>query len=252
MDLAEQKQHPIFTRSVQTSFYECDVHKNLKLSAMMEYLAETAGIDYNQFQLSHEFLWEQGMVFLISAVGIVVHRRPKAKEALQVSTWEAGTRGAHFLRRFEVVDSDGRTAFESETAWVLVHPQTHRIYRPSQFPYSLPKLPEKTVAIEALRRIEIPPEMDFLGKRKIVYSDIDANGHVNNGIYPAIAYDFYWRALEDAWPENFTARMTFSSEAHLGEILELYGKVLPDRVVVVARKGEEVSFVLEKSYILGS
>jgi acyl-ACP thioesterase len=95
----------------------------LKLSA------EIAGHDYTQKGLSHEFLWENQMVFLVSKVSFHINEYPKNQDQIISSTWEKGKKGAMFLRGFEIKSPDGKVYIEGTAGWILVNPETRHIIK---------------------------------------------------------------------------------------------------------------------------
>ena len=62
--MPEQKDG-IFNYNIYLHFYDCDPKEQAKLSTILKYAADIAGIDYTLKGYSHQYLWDNGMVFLL-------------------------------------------------------------------------------------------------------------------------------------------------------------------------------------------
>jgi acyl-ACP thioesterase len=68
------------------------------------------------------------------------------------------------------------------------------------------------------RRFALPEDMVEVGKRRIVYSDIDYNGHMNNTRYPDMVCDYL---PEGTVPRIHTMHLEFAKEAKYGATLRV-------------------------------
>ena len=82
------------------------------------------------------------------------------------------------------------------------------------------------------QRARIMPsvELEKCGQRKIVYSDIDFNGHMNNTKYPDMVCDFL-PDMKDRWVSSFS--ISYLKEGTYGDTLDIY------RAPAVADFGDE-------------
>ena len=96
-----ERKDGIFYYNIYLHFYDCDPKEQAKLSTILKYAADIAGIDYTLKGYSHQYLWDNGMVFLLSRSSFRIHRMPRTYEEIVVSTWEHGIKGSQFLRDFE-------------------------------------------------------------------------------------------------------------------------------------------------------
>lgn len=215
-----QKEDGVFYADQFLNFYDCDCHMRLKLSAVMKYIADIAGVDYTLKGYDHERLWKNGMVFLLSRTNIKIERMPVAYETLTLSTWEQGKKGSQFLRHFELFDEKGEKVITAATAWLLVNPETRKILRPEVFTGFMPVRGDKLPDCELPGKLRMPENVALVGTRKIRYSDLDGNGHVYNAVYGDIACDFLPQAVLERQPREF--RINYQTEAVLGEELQLY------------------------------
>jgi len=223
-------------------FYECDYKNRLKLSEILKLSAELAGHDYTKKGLSHEFLWENGMVFLVSRVSFHIFEYPQSQIELISSTWEKGKKGAMFLRGFEIKGVDGRKYVEGTAGWVLVNPETRHIIKPKSFQYNMPQITDRECMALDIGKIS-SENLTLYGKREVRLSDLDGNGHVYNGNYADMAIDVISQQLFEQGVENF--RINFVSEAVLGDTIDIYGDNEGNKIIIIGKICDKVCFESE-------
>ena len=219
-------------------FSDCDYTKNMKLSSILRFTAEIAGADLYEKGISHQHLWDNGMVFLVSRIAVNIEEFPRDKETIEVATWENSQRGASFNRGFKIRDEDGNVKIDAMSAWVLVNPQTRHILRPSAYPY---KFNYRKRDVKAKIQGKFPMDgAQIAGKREIHYSDIDANGHVYNAVYADIACDY---APQEVFDREWKAfQINFIAEAKKGDVLEIHTRLDNDRYFAWGMNGDKSSF----------
>ncbi|MFZ2537428.1 MAG: acyl-ACP thioesterase domain-containing protein [Oscillospiraceae bacterium] len=235
-----------YYKDIEIKFYECDNKKRSRLETIMAYMADIAGIAYAAKGFSHTWLWEHNFVFLLSRSSIHVNRMPVSDEVITIETWEREVKGVLFYRDVIFYDKEGNSLVECSTAWVLANPHTRSILKPSAYTGEVNPYDGKKADCLPPARLKIIEELNEVGKRKIVYSDIDANNHVYNAVYAAIACDYILPELMDR--ELIDFRINFKQEAVLGEILTIKTKILNEKVTVVGEIDGTISFECEFTF----
>lgn len=218
--------------SYRLKFYDCDCYGGVKLSSLLKIFSEIAGYDYTLKGYSHEYMWEHEMVFLLSKVTIHVIRQPKNQEQLNVKTWECGKKGAMYLRGSAIEDESGETIIDSVSGWVLVNPETRRIYRPSHFDAGFPQLTDMPTIAPVPAKI-VYDELREAGTHVVRFSELDNNGHLYNAGYGDVALDAL--SEEERRREYTDFAVSFVGEAKLGDEIKLYKQSSTAGVVVVGR-----------------
>lgn len=211
-----------YFRQEELGFWDCDREQRVRLAAILSKTASFAGYDYDARGLTHEVLWAHREVFLLSRASIKIHDCPHARDVLDITTWEAGTKAAHMRRNYEMADREGRVRISARTDWILVDPETRKILRPSSFTAKPLMTSDRPLDCPETRKIVVPKEgREALGTRTIRWSDLDGNGHLFSGNYG----DIIW----DALPEDRQIQIlrefhiNYSREAVLGDRLTLEG-----------------------------
>ncbi len=134
-------------------------------------------------------MWAEGHLWLLSSWQIIIDRYPSLYEEVEVGTWAYGWKNFFGFRNFTMTDSDGRLTAYANTNWVYTDLKTGH-------PVRIPKEVSDLYGIEpplkmdvAPRKIALPEGGTALDPITITKLDIDANGHVNNARYAAIAQE---------------------------------------------------------------
>ena len=220
-DLKEILQENSYMRQHQLIFADCDRYQRARVSTLLSMAAAVAGADYDARGLTYEKLYERREVFLLSRIALRIHRDPKALQVVEVSTWEDGVKGAHMQRVYEITDREGLLV-SIRSDWILVDPVTRHIMRPGTFTAKKLGICPKPIDAPATRKILMPREgTEELGIRKVVWSDLDGNGHVYSGNYGDFVWDYLPADLQEKLPREFF--INYSKEATLGQELRLVG-----------------------------
>jgi len=237
-----------FNDEMKLHFCQCDVHSNLYFSELLRLTTDTAVEDYHQRGLSFRFLSEHNIAILLSRIAFRFHRMPKANDVITISTWEEKPEPLQLMRAYEITASDGTSLVSGYASWLLADHVTRRIIRPKDF--TLRKEPDRTERHDCLEpgKIVIPENLSKLGERPICYSDIDANGHMNNSRYGAFAVDCLPEVYQERVFTDF--RMNYSKEAMKNEMLHLYGAFDDGakKITVVGKQNDNTCFECELYY----
>ena len=220
-DLKEILQENSYMRQQQLIFADCDRYQRARVSTLLSIAAAVAGADYDARGLTYEKLYEMREVFLLSRITLRIHRDPKALQTVDVTTWEDGVKAAHMQRVYEIADREG-VLVSIRSDWILVDPVTRRIMRPGTFTARKLGTCPKTIDAPQTQKILLPHEgLEELGTRKVVWSDLDGNGHVYSGNYGDFVWDYLPADLQEQLPKEFF--INYSKEATLGQELRMVG-----------------------------
>ena len=202
-DLKEILQENSYMRQQQLIFADCDRYQRARVSTLLSIAAAVAGADYDARGLTYEKLYAMREVFLLSRIALRIHRDPKALQTVDVTTWEDGVKAAHMQRVYEIADREG-VLVSIRSDWILVDPVTRHIMRPGTFTARKLSTCPKAVDAPQTQKILLPREgLEELGARKVVWSDLDGNGHVYSGNYGDFVWDYLPADLQEKLPREF-------------------------------------------------
>lgn len=179
-----------YTRTYTVNWHDTNANREATPSKLLTYMQETANWHLRDSGTSLDTLRdEKGLAFLLSRISILFHKPLYTGDVIEVTTWVCQGRGFGFDRCFEIVCNQEMVA-QAHSVWALLDLKTRRMLRTSEFSYGFTS--EEPIKADFISRVHIPSSvsMQEAGRRKIVYSDIDYNMHMNNCNYPDMLCDF--------------------------------------------------------------
>ena len=214
-----------FTKHYTVRWHDTDCNRCVTPSQILTYMQETAGEHLKSLLMSMDDLRDKmGLAFLLSNISIAIYAPMYADDEINVSTWVCESRGLSYNRCFSII-RDNVVVAEAFSVWGLLDLKTHRLLKTEESPFYAEEGP--TVVLDLPRRLRPGhiEEMESVGERKIVYSDIDYNGHMNNTRYPNLFCDF----TPDICRVRVSALMlSFLHESAYGNTLKIYRKKTED------------------------
>ena len=207
-----------YSLKMKVTSYDVGISRTLKPSSVLKIMQEVAGRHLEQGGLNYEYMREQGIVFLLVKLSVSVTKMPGCGDDIKVETWFSCVKGVKYVRDFRFTDDKGNVLIEALTYWVIVNPDTHKILRPSSFPFEMPCEDVRNINADILH-INLPKFVQSMGSRIVRWSDIDCNSHMNNAVYADIICDFYPDGLGKKEIRRF--QIDFDGEAELGDKISI-------------------------------
>lgn len=201
-------------------WHDTDANRRVRPSQILTYMQEAANLQMAANQKNLDTLRdEQGLAFLLSRISVRIYDQLHTYDPFDSETWICEGKSAATTRCFRI-SREGQVIAEGISLWALMDIRAHRLVRACDFDHGFPgdeplSLPELPV------RFPVPSvaEMCPVGERKIVYSDLDYNGHMNNTRYPDMLCDFTDGILSKR-VVGYT--MSFLHEASFGHTVKVY------------------------------
>ena len=207
-----------------------DRYGRLKPSMLLYYLQEVAGIHGSALGASFEALAERGLFWAIIRQKVQIIRLPMAGETIRLETWAMPATRTYYPRSTVAYDAEGQEIFRAIGMWVLMDVNTRALV-----------LPGKTdVQVQGMltgSELKAPGSLAAKGLsntalRRVCYTDLDRNGHMNNTRCLEWINDLMPSAFhKDHIPAEFT--VCYHSEAREGEELCLHWQVQEGGVLMV-------------------
>ena len=205
-----------YSMHVSVLVHDTDARHIARPSAVWRWMQEAANRQMRSEGPSYDELMERGLSFLLSRMCVDFVRPIMQYEELTVETFALPSRGYSFERGYKVIDETGKTVAAGQSVWALYDLNAGRLARVEALGsgYSGGEAP----AVSAPIRFLIPDSVKLspVGERKIFWSDVDVNRHMNNTGYANLLYDFL---PDPAAGQLIGASINYRHEAKLGETL---------------------------------
>ena len=239
-----------FTYKTKTNWHDTDASRIVRPSKIVEYMQETANRQCESSGLPLEKLRdEKGLAFILGAISINIYKPLHAYEEIEVRTWCKEARSYIFMRYFDIL-RNGELIAEASSTWVLIDLNNKNMVRASNYDFLGDKFyyddPVDSAALLPKAKIAKDTQLFEVGKRKIMYSDIDYNMHMNNTHYPDMVCDYLDEMTGDV--PYFVSAMSLSylKESPLGATLTITrGEMSEDGKIEVRTLNENSEACLE-------
>lgn len=189
-------EQPIFRQNYTVTGSHVDRYGRLKPSALLFFAQEAAGSHCTQLALDWETLAARNLFWAVIRHRVQVLRLPRAGESITVETWPMPTTRSAFPRATVAYDAQGNEVFRAVSLWVLMDKTSRAMVLPGKSGVDL---------TGTLRGCElatpgsiVPKPMDNTAVRRVGYTELDRNGHMNNTRY------MDW--IDDLLPSAFHAQ----------------------------------------------
>lgn len=208
-----------FRMELEVLAHDIDVHCIARPSSVLRYMQETVDHNFLSAHPTYQELLAEHKSFIISRAAIKVYKPLMEYDRITVETWATATKTATFPRSYRVI-RNGETVAESLMSWALVDTDSRRFIRGSEFDVT-PYGTGDPIALDMPSRFKIPAEAELIlrGSKRVYYSDIDRNMHMNNTRYLDILFD-HLPGREELYMTS--ALINFVHEAPYGKELEIY------------------------------
>ena len=207
----------IYQENLTTRWHDTDATLAVRPSQMLVYMQEMAFSHLDSVGRNLDRLrYDEGLAFILTRLTLQFYKPLAPCETITAQTWVCEGRGLNFPRCFRLVKENGDVAAEAVSSWVLIDLGTHLPVRAKDFDYGFSA--EEPLNFVTPRRFTVPDGMAEVGSRRIVYSDIDYNGHMNNTRYPDMVCDYL---PDGVVPRIRTMHLEFAKEAKFGSTLRV-------------------------------
>lgn len=178
---------------------------------------DVALLDAEKIGFTAEKTTSQGLLWVFSRVYVRFHKMP---EYLSNITFETvpGARKAFFFPRYgKMKDENGEMLAELSSIWALIHSDTRRV----EMHPDLGDADETDGSeIPLPGKVEQKP-CSFRYSRRIEYSDLDLNGHLNNVRYLEMLMNIHDTKF---YQEKMISELLiqYESEIHEGDVVEVF------------------------------
>ena len=209
-----------FEQSKLVNAYDVDINNKLKLNTLFNFLQDVASTHADSLKLGFNDLIVNDLGWVLSWAKVQIEDYPEFGETIKIRTWPKCRYKLFSIREFIVYNNSEKVLYRVSTAWLLINVKTKRITDIKNLPQQIYYRPDQYAINEYPEKIVSKKEKEILFCKKIRYSDLDINKHVNNTRYIELILDCY---SAEQHKNNHLKNLTvsFISESFYNDELEI-------------------------------
>ena len=222
----------------EIKYQEVDGRKRLRLFNLENYLLEVAGTVADELGFGIRALHPMGLTWILTRLSVEMYELPTHCERVRFETWIESNSHMLSTRNFRIYTKESKVESQKskegewtligqcKTVWAVLDMEKREIVNIFDDPMFENCVDGEVIDMPRVRMTTIPEPTGSM-PHKIVYSDIDYNGHCNSCRYLQAMTDAY---LPDYYGKKIRLDINYSKEAMLGEEMHIYYLVTDDGV----------------------
>lgn len=227
-----------YSYEYEIKYQEVDGKKRLRLFNLENYLLEVAGTVADALGFGIAKLHPMGLTWILTRMSIEMNELPTHCEKVRFETWIESNMHMLSTRDFRIYkctknnvqctkdEPEWKLIGQVKSVWAVLDLEKREIVNVFNDPMFEGCVDGEVIEMARVRMTTIP-EPTGVVPHKVVYSDIDYNGHCNSCRYLQAMTDAY---LPDYYGKKVRLDISYSKEAMLGETLQTYYLVTEDGV----------------------
>ena len=214
--------------------YEVTPDGTLKISALFRIFQKIAGDDLDSAGLTYDALRDSGIVFVLTKMSVEFMDNIGVYDEINVITRPRGCKGAVYIRDYDVYKGDTRVAYCS-SQWVIIDFSTRKILRPSTIAerFLLKDDFDDIYPIENKKFRFKSEDLTKIDTRRIYYSQLDRNEHMNNTFYPDMVLDYLPCSFRDGL-KGKKVTVHYTTEITAGEEMDIFTGISGEGFCIMA------------------
>ena len=181
-----------YVKKYEINTIDFDMNRHLRAITIINFLQDISTRHYVSALRENNLKDEDGF-WVIVEWDVIIKQYPDRAQWLSVLTEPIYFRKFIAYRRYEITDESGQIIATATSKWAYMSIQKHAQTNIPAYIYEMFGVEASAEKPDRLPKLFMPETDAYSFTTRVAYSDIDVNGHVNNGAY------FHW--LMDAIPE---------------------------------------------------
>lgn len=167
-----------------------DRYGHMRPESILDVFQDAATLQAEDMGIGRADMLAKGVFWAVVRLKYIVVHEPERFQIVTVRTWPHTLSSFSFLRDFQMLDEAGKLLVKARTEWVVMDSESRKFARVKNLYTGPTDFSTDRALDEKLRKV---PDFEA-GNRPVrsvvpAYTDIDANGHVNNARYTNFIVD---------------------------------------------------------------
>ena len=236
----------MYSKTFIVSNNDVDNKFELKVPAIFRYFQDVALLATENVGVDSISLSKKNIDWVITRMAVEIKRLPKCDEEITVHTYPGKDMAMLYPRYFFITDKDNQVIVLSSSIWALIDNETRKVIVDRDVIAKLP-MEKSDYQLPLPEKIIVPQEMKHVETRKIHYSDLDFNSHMNNVRYVELLMDVHDAVFYQKYRPSFIA-LNYIKEIKEKETVNVYHDVsIPETIAV--NVADELAFLGKVTFV---
>ncbi|MBI9030980.1 hypothetical protein JEZ13_03095 [bacterium] len=190
IDISFLESKQVFRRTYLVETYNTSYFQTIKVSDLYKYLQDVASQHSESMKIGYDDLKVINGAWVLTKQLLEVIRLPKALEEFTIHTWSHKHNKIVATRNFIITDQNKAILVKVVSDWLVLNLEKRRIVPLSKINMDYIQSYDYELFPQPLAKIEVIEDnlVNEFSKR-VRFSDIDLNGHMNNTVYVDMVLD---------------------------------------------------------------
>lgn len=160
---------------------DVDLKGRATMASVFDYMMRTAHLHAQRYKLGMYDIREQNLSWVILRAVVEMETVLRANDTFSIVTWVSECNRLSCVRNFIILDAGEKEIGHAVTQWSIIDHTTRRPVNLLEMPRIIRHMhPEYPTCGLYPKKIQPLQEYDSRNSHRVVYSDLDFNGHVNS------------------------------------------------------------------------
>jgi len=221
-----------YKKESQFVYSDLDSNDNIFPSSILQLFQDVAGEHADILNIGYKDFLKNNWIWVLDKIKYTILVPKIELSKIIIKTWPLQPRLLEYNREFLITDINNTPLIKGSSRWCVLSIDTRKLVRTSTLPQINGEyLNEKNYAdgFDILKPIS-KDEMIFSFKRKLLFTDLDHNKHVNNTKYSAFAIDSIPNIENSAIKD---LQISFLKECMINQEMFTYYKQIDDNTYII-------------------
>ncbi|MDO5040122.1 acyl-[acyl-carrier-protein] thioesterase [Clostridium sp.] len=214
-----------FEKQYKINAFDVDTEHKCKFSTLADYLWDVVIAQSDYLGETKEGFVHNKCVWVLLKYDMTIYEYPKFRDTITVDTTVLGSKKFYGYRKNTIKNSEGKIIGEVVSTAILIDFEKRRPTKISQDQCEIYGISGELEEVPPLDDIKNVENEEYIKDYPIRFSDIDANGHVNNVKYMEMAMDTLPRTILNDY-RLFNIKVLFKKETTDGDTLHITSEIV--------------------------
>ena len=210
----------MYKEEVIISSNDIDASLHVKIACLMRIIQDVIMHHTEVLGVGQSETIDKNIIWVVTRIKMEITRLPKYQEKVVIKTYPGQTTAILYPRYLYIEDMNGNVIFRLSSIWALLNKETRQVTNSKIISERIvPEVHENELPLP--EKVDIGEDIVLKETRKVHYSDVDLNGHLN--------FTKYIEYFEDLHNNDFygkhhpkTIILNYSKEIKEGQTVNIY------------------------------